>query len=76
MAPGDIRMEAIRRYGDVAMLGPANAAPGRLLEDIFLLREVALDDGKRDLRGGHTYSFSILLWSIYRALLCYRSLLE
>ena len=60
MVAGDIRVEAIGGHGDVAILGPANDVPGRLLEDIFLLRQVAVDDGKRDPRGG-IRTLSVLL---------------
>jgi hypothetical protein len=38
MVPGDHRLLVVRGYLDVAILGPANGAPGRFLEDIFLLR--------------------------------------
>src|SRR5262249_33759939 len=42
-------------HRDIAILGPADDAPGRLLENIFLLREITLDDGERDPRGLHTH---------------------
>src|SRR5262249_11780374 len=61
MAAGDIRMEPIPGHSDVAILGPAKGAPGGPLEDLFVLREVAMNDGQRDPGGSHTRPAWVLL---------------